>query len=194
MAGEVDATREIFGYTSHIPVPAWVDKNLYNQCHHCKITFSAFKEQQKPHHCRLCGHMYCGSCTAKYHVPLIYETKGKKGPTRVCIRCRDSCLAQKEREQQAVVAQQPVKHAVLSSKDLLAPTGAAAVRQSQFVGGPNVIEIAPPVWDDHTKYIECAKCHKKGGHPHNCRTCGHLYCDGHLGSQAARAFVPLPEG
>src|SRR4051794_35286829 len=86
--------------------------------------------------CVFCsGDMFCSSCTCKYHVPLVYEQKGKKGPTRVCIKCRDSCLAQKEKEKMGVQqANTPSKHAVLSSKDLSAPTGTSAVRPSQFVG------------------------------------------------------------
>jgi len=59
--GEEDATREIFGYCSHLPVPKWVADNEYSNCHHCNNKFSAFKEAMKPHHCRLCGHMYCTS-------------------------------------------------------------------------------------------------------------------------------------
>jgi hypothetical protein len=107
--------------------------------------------------------MYCGACTAKYHVPLIYEQKGKKGPTRVCIRCRDSCLHQKEKEKNAAAAAGPNKHAVLSAKDLTAPAGAAAKRGSTLVGGPGVLEITPPEWDDPDKFVDCHKCHKKGG-------------------------------
>jgi hypothetical protein len=167
MSGEEDSTREIFGYTSHIPVPVWVEKNAASACKHCSTKFSSMKEQTKPHNCRLCGEMFCTSCTGKYHVPLVYEQKGKKGPTRVCIRCRDSCLKQKESEKNAVSAQQPMKHAVLSRADLSGPTGTSAVRPSQFVGGPEPIEIAPPEWDDAEKFVECAKCHKKGGKPHS---------------------------
>jgi len=179
MSGEEDAGREIFGYTSHLPVPTWVDSKAYAACHHCAQKFSSLKESTKQHHCRLCGHMYCGACTAKYHVPLIYEQKGKKGPTRVCIRCRDSCLAQKEKEKQQAAAAGPHKHAVLSAQDISggAPTGAAAKRGSTLIGGAGVLEITPPVWDDADKFVDCRKCHKKGGKPHNCRTCGHLFCD-----------------
>ena len=171
MSGEDDPTREIFGYTSHIPVPVWDEKNAYSNCKHCATKFSAFSEAARPHNCRLCGHIFCSSCTGKYHLPLVYEQKGKKGPTRVCIACRDSCLAQKEKERNATLAAQqstqPQKHAVLSSKDLNGATGTAAVRPSQFVGGPTPIEIAPPEWDDPDKFIECRKCHKKGGKPHS---------------------------
>lgn len=119
---------------------------------------------------RLCGDMFCGSCTGRYHIPLVYEQKSKKGATRVCIGCRDSCLSQKDREKNATLAQQPQKHAVLSSKDLNGPIGAAAIRPSQFVGGPTPIEIAPPQWDDPDKFSDCAKCHKKGGKLHSQET------------------------
>ena len=84
----------------------------------------------------------------------------------MCIRCRDSCLAQKEKEKNAALALQPARHAVLSSLDLKGPVGAGATRASQFVGAGQ-IEIAPPVWDDIDKYVECGKCHKKGGKPHS---------------------------
>lgn len=99
----------------------------------------------------------------------MYEQKGKKGPTRVCITCRDSCLAQKEKEKNVALAQAPTKHAVLSSQDLKTGggVGSGAPRPSQFVGGAQPIEIAPPEWEDAEKYVECAKCHKKGGKPHN---------------------------
>lgn len=168
MSVEEDATREIFGYTAHITVPNWVDKHAYSTCKHCSAKFSSMKEQSKAHHCRLCGEMYCGSCTGKYHLPLVYELKkGKKGPTRVCIRCRDSCLEQKHKEKAVVSSQLPTKHAVLSATDINSntATGLAAKRTSQIVGTD--IEISPPTWDDPEKYIDCAKCHKKGGKPHS---------------------------
>lgn len=177
MSGEDDPGREIFGYTQHLAVPVWVDKNAYSSCHHCEIKFSSMKESTKQHHCRLCGHMYCGSCTAKYHVPIVYELKGKKGPVRVCISCRDSCLNIRDKEKTAAAG--PVRLAVLSNQDLTrtGPISPSERKAPQLLNGAAPIEITPPEWDDETKFIECGKCHKKGGKPHNCRACGHLFCD-----------------
>lgn len=49
MSGEEDASREIFGYTSHLPVPVWQDAKAYSACHHCNTKFSSIKESSKQH-------------------------------------------------------------------------------------------------------------------------------------------------
>jgi len=169
-----DPNREIFGYTSHIPVPTWVEKNAYNACKQCSTKFSSMKEATKQHHCRLCGEMFCGNCTGKYHIPLEYERKGKLGATRVCIGCRDSCLAEREKE---FAASSASKRHVLHAEDL--DSTDMQKRSSASPSHSSTMEIRPPDhWEDVATYKSCGKCHKKGsGRPHNCRCCGQLYCE-----------------
>lgn len=46
----------------------WVDSNKVTKCEGCAIQFSFF---YRKHHCRACGHIFCGSCCYKYiKIPL----------------------------------------------------------------------------------------------------------------------------
>jgi hypothetical protein len=116
---------------------------------------------------RLCGLCFCGSCTAKYHLPRQFEQKGKNGPTRVCIGCRDSCLQQKQNEADALIAKQPNRHAVLSSRDIRPgggppPSGPQAPRQSVMNAESGVLEIYPPLeWEEIEKFIDCHKVRRR---------------------------------
>jgi hypothetical protein len=46
--------------------------------------------------CRLCGHLFCSSCTAKFHLPQEFKLKNKPGPDRVCYTCRDQCVERRQ--------------------------------------------------------------------------------------------------
>lgn len=46
----------------------WVDSNKVTKCEGCILQFSFFNRK---HHCRACGHIFCGSCCYKYiKIPL----------------------------------------------------------------------------------------------------------------------------
>jgi len=46
----------------------WVDSNKVTKCEGCTVQFSFF---YRKHHCRACGHIFCGSCCYKYiKIPL----------------------------------------------------------------------------------------------------------------------------
>ena len=46
----------------------WVDSNKVTKCEGCMVQFSFF---YRKHHCRACGHIFCGSCCCKYiKIPL----------------------------------------------------------------------------------------------------------------------------
>ena len=58
----------------------WVNDELIDFCFSCNNQFTTFRRK---HHCRLCGRIYCHSCTL--HVPGIQF--GFNGPVRVCVEC-----------------------------------------------------------------------------------------------------------
>ena len=54
----------------------------FNNCHGCSTPFTFFNRR---HHCRLCGLIFCNTCTMKRAVCL-----GHDGPQRICQRCFDA--------------------------------------------------------------------------------------------------------
>ena len=114
------------------------------------------------HNCRLCGNVLCDRCSGKFHIPLVFELKGKKGATRVCYGCRDSCIEQRNKEQQ-------------QERN---PTVRGSIATLQSGVGNRGLEIAPPVeWADASKPTECKKCRKVTSKPRNCRLCGKCFDD-----------------
>ncbi|MES1913811.1 MAG: hypothetical protein MHM6MM_005966 [Cercozoa sp. M6MM] len=67
----------------HIHPPDWVELDSYSDCWECHARFGGH-----PYHCRLCGEMFCSTCTLKEPLPDAFCKKGKKGPVRVCGECR----------------------------------------------------------------------------------------------------------
>ena len=57
----------------------WIDSDKVFKCEECFSAFSFFKRK---HHCRACGHVYCGNCCCKYikiPVDIIDIPKEKSG-------------------------------------------------------------------------------------------------------------------
>lgn len=76
----------------------WWDDVLFTACHACKKKFSGFFRSGK-HHCRLCGHVFCDTCTKNrlsIKTPLSSTGRlpGEHHGQRVC----DTCFNQKFRE------------------------------------------------------------------------------------------------
>eukprot|EP01113_Clastostelium_recurvatum_P022630 TRINITY_DN2706_c2_g1_i1.p1 TRINITY_DN2706_c2_g1~~TRINITY_DN2706_c2_g1_i1.p1 ORF type:complete len:219 (+),score=27.75 TRINITY_DN2706_c2_g1_i1:77-733(+) len=63
--------------------PQWVKDEDVSVCSRCMEFFSTLNRR---HHCRQCGHIFCGNCTQyRVAVPrLSYDT-----PVRVCKTCHD---------------------------------------------------------------------------------------------------------
>jgi alpha-tubulin suppressor-like RCC1 family protein len=59
----------------------WVPDKDAKDCMACRSTFTFFNRR---HHCRNCGGLYCGSCTAKKIILLRF---GFDAPVRVCDNC-----------------------------------------------------------------------------------------------------------
>lgn len=61
--------------------PAWVPDDLISSCQLCKDEFTFFRRR---HHCRHCGQIFCGQCSAQRHIieRLLYMK-----PVRVCNTC-----------------------------------------------------------------------------------------------------------
>lgn len=118
----------------------------------------------------LCLRSLSGSCTQKYHVPLIFRIKNKDGPARVCMSCVEGCMAEKARASAPAVNPLSVSKLTQSS---LASTQVSASLQSMV----KVVEIAPPAsWEEESAFVACPKCAAKKCKTHNCRVCGLLFC------------------
>jgi hypothetical protein len=57
----------------------WAIDQDYPNCYECQIKFTMFRRR---HHCRLCGHIFCGKCCK---VKVVVE--GSRNRKRVCVKC-----------------------------------------------------------------------------------------------------------
>ena len=65
------------------PAPLWVPDEEAEECQGCLRTFTLTFRR---HHCRGCGHIFCGDCSSqKRLMPPAFGFKD--GPKRVCDRC-----------------------------------------------------------------------------------------------------------
>ena len=61
----------------------WVQDHLVDNCEMCGADFGFFVRR---HHCRFCGHIFCGTCSDKTF-PLAKEPGGAKEEVRTCRKC-----------------------------------------------------------------------------------------------------------
>jgi hypothetical protein len=71
--------------------PRWVDDALSNTCFKCKTKLSGFFSSGK-HHCRLCGQIFCDSCSTnrisvKNPLTSTVQIRGVHNEQRVCDIC-----------------------------------------------------------------------------------------------------------
>lgn len=59
----------------------WVPDEYSPECEHCAQLFTLIKRR---HHCRVCGHLYCGDCIVKVTLP---PTLGFLCSQKTCLRC-----------------------------------------------------------------------------------------------------------
>ncbi|RWS31727.1 WD repeat and FYVE domain-containing protein 3-like protein, partial [Leptotrombidium deliense] len=71
----------------------WVKDDLVECCTKCEVKFT-FSERR--HHCRNCGHVFCGRCS-KYESPIVRLKVYK--PVRVCQQC--NLFLQKQSQEQS---------------------------------------------------------------------------------------------
>jgi len=65
----------------HVPLPKWIPDQKVSDCMKCQIPFSITKRK---HHCRACGLIFCGDCSAKsLPIPLY----GYTAAVRICDAC-----------------------------------------------------------------------------------------------------------
>jgi hypothetical protein len=82
----------------------WVQDHLVDNCEMCGVDFGFFVRR---HHCRFCGHIFCGTCSDKTF-PLADQPGGVKEEVRTCRKCFLFLATQKTTNQQSdrVVRQQ----------------------------------------------------------------------------------------
>ena len=72
--------------TNFVP-PTWIPDENRDRCALCKIQFSMFSRR---HHCRLCGDIYCASCSNfTAIVPFLHNDHR---PVRHCSVCHNLCV------------------------------------------------------------------------------------------------------
>lgn len=184
-----DPDKKILEWCGHLAVPRLVDEKAYSNCRGCNTKMGGFLAKTKHHHCRLCGHMFCSACTAKYHLPLIFRIKNKDGPARVCMACVDGCLAEKAKAEAPTPA--PSTTFALHSQATLATDNISASLQSMV----KQVELAPPSsWEEESSFQSCPKCGKSKCKTHNCRVCGLLFCDQCTSKMDIPAFFERKKG
>eukprot|EP01117_Protostelium_nocturnum_P013754 TRINITY_DN5167_c0_g1_i2.p2 TRINITY_DN5167_c0_g1~~TRINITY_DN5167_c0_g1_i2.p2 ORF type:complete len:1051 (+),score=338.99 TRINITY_DN5167_c0_g1_i2:103-3255(+) len=87
-SASIDPLEEFF---SNNPQPTWIPDHWVSSCNKCKKSFTRVRRR---HHCRACGHIFCGTCSShSIEIPhLMFFT-----PVRVC----DDCLGGKRHTTQS---------------------------------------------------------------------------------------------
>ena len=75
----------------------WVQDHLVDNCEMCGDDFGFFVRR---HHCRFCGHIFCGTCSDKTF-PLADQPGGTKEEVRTCRKCFLFLATQKTTSQQS---------------------------------------------------------------------------------------------
>lgn len=73
-----DGSALLAGYQSP---PNWIDDEHVQACPLCSSPFDLFTRK---HHCRACGHVFCGTCAAQSDRVIKY---GLIEPVRLCTSC-----------------------------------------------------------------------------------------------------------
>ena len=60
----------------------WVDDSKCKACYECETAFSVFVRR---HHCRICGRIFCGTCTNNF-IPASRDSPDRSW-LRVCNYC-----------------------------------------------------------------------------------------------------------
>ncbi|EGG21302.1 Esterase [Cavenderia fasciculata] len=80
-----------------IKKPDWVPDNSSNKCEMCSSEFTFFNRR---HHCRRCGHLFCGECCAlNCSLPQEY---GYTTRVKVCSKCFTTTLNDRAREETTI--------------------------------------------------------------------------------------------
>ncbi|OQR82726.1 hypothetical protein ACHHYP_15623 [Achlya hypogyna] len=82
------ARRNVLGATE--APPAWEDDDVVDACTGCNVAFGLF---HRKHHCRACGHVFCGSCANDFEKLLKCDLTT---PVRICQRCSPSVLREND--------------------------------------------------------------------------------------------------
>jgi len=139
--------------------PQWVGDKERNECKKCN---AAFTVTVRRHHCRACGEIFCGKCTAK-RVNLNHF--GYEEPERVCPDCYDSHSA-RSRTQSIAVSAPP---------QLQTPTEDGAAEKKEAFYGISLVHatrlpyiLSFPTADDRDKWFSALSiCAKFASAPRN---------------------------
>ncbi|KAI3613932.1 hypothetical protein CBS9595_004109 [Malassezia furfur] len=78
------ATPRAVPVLAHYHPPVWVPDSVATQCTRCAEPFTLWRRR---HHCRLCGHVFCATCSAAaVRVPPAAPT-GRGARARACLAC-----------------------------------------------------------------------------------------------------------
>ncbi|GAM20731.1 hypothetical protein SAMD00019534_039060 [Acytostelium subglobosum LB1] len=80
-----------------IKKPEWVPDNSSNKCEMCASEFTLFNRR---HHCRRCGHLFCGECCS-LNVSLPQQF-GYTTRVKVCSKCFTTTLNERAREEETI--------------------------------------------------------------------------------------------
>jgi TCP-1/cpn60 chaperonin family/FYVE zinc finger len=103
--------KEVLQQQQH-PIPVdrqhWMPDQLCKQCYACETPFTIVRRR---HHCRLCGQVFCNTCSAHF-VPTSTDSTGQQNVTvRVCQMCFDHAskgdLFSPSAAKRAVLSQKP---------------------------------------------------------------------------------------
>lgn len=93
-------------------MPRWVPDEEVAYCQTCR---SEFDWVNRKHHCRHCGHVFCGSCT--HQSCLLPDEFGLRDPQRVCAECHRLLLPQQAFLTNSIAHHQRLIHVDIASSN-----------------------------------------------------------------------------
>lgn len=156
-SANVDSERRVT--KAYIRAPQWADDSDVAACTACHTAFSMLVWK---HHCRMCGQIFCASCSP-HSTPI--PAFGLMEPVRVCVLCVSAHLPDSSL----------LNTSVDKENDSISRNSFRGVQRVLFAESAGSVRPSMGLWLPDSASQTCLQCGTGFGlftRRHHCRTCG----------------------